>query len=213
MCFRPRQRWRRSCPRWRQRMLRALVSIGPALGAGCAGAFVHRHRRRMRLWLHGAVIAKTAIKKLCAPVVEHTAFLSSLLLKNFIGQLFPQRRPRRTSSRPQSPQFCRRLPGKRAWDRWAFLPAGPARGGRRLPRCGSRRTGQSFAAVGADNIAHVFHDAENGYIHHFCHTHGLFHYHAHQLLGRGNDDDAVHRQGLEGAQGHVAGAGGMSTNM
>ena len=46
------------------------VSIGPALGAGCAGAFVHRHRRRMcGCGCMEQLSRKLPLKKLCAPVV------------------------------------------------------------------------------------------------------------------------------------------------
>ena len=62
-------------------------------------------------------------------------------------------------------------------------------------------------AVGTGDIAHVLHQAHNGDVHHLGHFHGLLHHHAHQLLGAGHDDDAVHRQGLEHVQGYVAGSG------
>ena len=62
------------------------------------------------------------------------------------------------------------------------------------------------AAVRADRIAHVLHNAENGHVHHFGHLDGLSHDHAHQLLRAGHDDDAVHRQGLKNGQRHIAGS-------
>ena len=63
-----------------------------------------------------------------------------------------------------------------------------------------------LAAVGADDVAHVLHDAQHGHLHHLSHVHGLGYDHADQLLGAGNDHDAVHGQALEHSQGHVAGS-------
>lgn len=68
--------------------------------------------------------------------------------------------------------------------------------------------GDLFAAVGAEEVAHVFDDAYDGDGHHFGHLDGLFDDHADKLLGGGDDDDAVKRERLEDAQGDVAGAGG-----
>ena len=44
-------------------------------------------------------------------------------------------------------------------------------------------------------------------MHHVCHLHRLGHDHGHQILGGGDDDDAIHRNALEHRQGHVAGSG------
>ena len=63
-----------------------------------------------------------------------------------------------------------------------------------------------LAAVGADGVAHVLDQAEDGYMHHLGHLDGLADDHADQLLRAGHDDDAVHRQRLEHGQRHVAGA-------
>ena len=64
------------------------------------------------------------------------------------------------------------------------------------------------AAVGAGNIAHVLHKADDGNIHFFGHLHGLFHDHGDEVLRGGDNDDAVERNGLEDAQRHIARAGG-----
>ena len=61
-------------------------------------------------------------------------------------------------------------------------------------------------AVRAGDIAHVLHQAHDGDLHHLRHLDGLLHHHAHQLLGGGHDDDAVQGNGLEHAEGHVAGS-------
>ena len=50
--------------------------------------------------------------------------------------------------------------------------------------------------------------AQNGDVHHLGHLDGLGDNHAHQILGGGDHHDAVHRQGLEHRQGHIAGSGG-----
>ena len=68
--------------------------------------------------------------------------------------------------------------------------------------------GDLLPAVGADQVAHVLHHAHDGNVHHLGHLHRLLYHHAHQLLGGGHDDDAVQGQGLEDAEGHVAGARG-----
>ena len=68
--------------------------------------------------------------------------------------------------------------------------------------------GVLLAAVGAAEVAVVLHQAQNGDVHHLGHLDGLGDNHAHQILGGGDDDDAVHREGLEHRQGHVAGSGG-----
>jgi len=65
-----------------------------------------------------------------------------------------------------------------------------------------------LAAVRADDVAHVLHDAQHGHLHHLGHVHGLGHDHAHQLLGACHHHDAVHGQALEHGQGHVTGARG-----
>ena len=44
-------------------------------------------------------------------------------------------------------------------------------------------------------------------MHHLGHAYGLGHDHGDKLLRRGDDHDAVHRQGLEDRQGHVARSG------
>ncbi|CAN4012882.1 signal peptidase I, partial [Dysosmobacter welbionis] len=61
-------------------------------------------------------------------------------------------------------------------------------------------------AVRAGDIAHVLHQAHDGDLHHLCHLHGFLHHHAHQLLGRGHDHDAVQGNGLEHTEGHIAGS-------
>ena len=68
--------------------------------------------------------------------------------------------------------------------------------------------GVLLAAVGAAEVAVVLHQAQNGDVHHLGHLDGLGDNHAHQILGGGDHHDAVHRQGLEHRQGHVAGSGG-----
>ena len=65
-----------------------------------------------------------------------------------------------------------------------------------------------FAAVRAQDIAHVFHKAQHGNVHHIGHVHGLGDDQAHQLLRAGHYDDAVHRQRLEHRQRYVARARG-----
>ena len=64
------------------------------------------------------------------------------------------------------------------------------------------------AAVRAAKVGIVLHEAQHGNVHHVRHFHGLRHDHGHQILGRGNDDHAVHRQALEHRQGYVTGSGG-----
>ena len=63
------------------------------------------------------------------------------------------------------------------------------------------------AAVGTFHIAHVLHQAQHGDVHHLGHLHRLGDDHAHQLLGGGDNEDAVQGQGLEHGQRRVAGAG------
>ena len=63
-----------------------------------------------------------------------------------------------------------------------------------------------LAAVGADDVAHVLHNAQHGHLHHLSHVHGLGHDHAHQLLRACHHNNAVHRQALEHGQGHITGS-------
>ena len=65
----------------------------------------------------------------------------------------------------------------------------------------------ALAAVRAAEIAVVLHKADDGHMHHLGHAHGLGHDHGDKLLRRGDDHNAVHRQGLEDRQGHVARSG------
>jgi len=65
-----------------------------------------------------------------------------------------------------------------------------------------------LAAVRADDVAHVFYDAQHGHLHHLSHVHGLCHDHAYQLLRACHHNDAIHRQALEHGQGHITGARG-----
>ena len=44
-------------------------------------------------------------------------------------------------------------------------------------------------------------------MHHFGHLHSLGNDHAHQVLGRSDDDDTIHRQALEHGQRYIAGSG------
>ena len=63
-----------------------------------------------------------------------------------------------------------------------------------------------MAAVGAGEVAHVFHDAQYGDVHELRHAHRLGNYHGDQAL-RGSDDYyAVYRQALEYCQWYVAGS-------
>ena len=48
-----------------------------------------------------------------------------------------------------------------------------------------------LAAIRAENITHVFHQAKNGDIHHLRHLHRFSDDHGNQLLRRGDDDNAV----------------------
>ena len=64
------------------------------------------------------------------------------------------------------------------------------------------------AAVGAGDVAHVLHEADDGNVHLLGHLHGLFHDHGDEVLRGGDNDDAVERDGLEDAQRHIARAGG-----
>ena len=67
--------------------------------------------------------------------------------------------------------------------------------------------GVLLAAVRALEVAVVLHQAQHGNVHHLGHLDGLGDDHAHQILGRGDHDDPVHREGLEHSQGHVTGSG------
>ena len=64
------------------------------------------------------------------------------------------------------------------------------------------------AGVGGFEVGHVFDDAEDGDVHHFCHFDGFGDDHGDEFLGRGDDDDACDGEGLEDGEGDVAGAGG-----
>ena len=64
-----------------------------------------------------------------------------------------------------------------------------------------------LAAVRALEVAVVLHHAEQRDVHHLRHLDRLAHDHGNQILRRGDDQDAVHRQGLEHGQRHVARAG------
>ena len=64
-----------------------------------------------------------------------------------------------------------------------------------------------LSAVGAGNVAHVFNQCQYRHIHHFSHINGFFNNHAYKFLRRGNYNNAVHGNGLEYRQRHVAGAG------
>ena len=65
-----------------------------------------------------------------------------------------------------------------------------------------------LAAVGADGVAHIFDQTQNGHMHHLGHLDGLADDHADQLLRAGYDNDAVHRQRLKDSQRHIAGSRG-----
>ena len=64
-----------------------------------------------------------------------------------------------------------------------------------------------FAAIGAFDIRHIFHDAEDGHVHLLRHIHGFADDHRNQFLRRGHDNETVHGQRLEHRQSHIAGAG------
>ena len=64
-----------------------------------------------------------------------------------------------------------------------------------------------LAAVRALQIAVVLDDAEHRNVHHLGHLDCLADDHGDQILRRGDDDDAVYRQGLEYGQRYVARAG------
>ena len=64
----------------------------------------------------------------------------------------------------------------------------------------------ALAAVGALEIAHILNNAENGDLHHLSHFDRLFNDHADQLLGRGDNYNAVERNALENSQRNVAGS-------
>ena len=54
-----------------------------------------------------------------------------------------------------------------------------------------------LAAVRADGVAHVLHDAEDGDLHQLGHVHGLGDDHGDEFLRGSDDDDAVDGKGLE----------------
>ena len=61
-----------------------------------------------------------------------------------------------------------------------------------------------LAALVALEAGHVLHQTQHRHVHHLRHAGGLFDDHLHQLLRRGDEDDPVHRQGLEEGEGHIA---------
>ncbi|MPM99849.1 hypothetical protein SDC9_147044 [bioreactor metagenome] len=61
-----------------------------------------------------------------------------------------------------------------------------------------------FFAARALDIAHVLHEREHGNLHQSCHMHGFFDDHAHQLLRRGDNHDAVHGDRLKHRQRNVS---------
>ena len=79
---------------------------------------------------------------------------------------------------------------------------------RRLRRFALAEEAELFAAVRAENIAHVLNEAQNGHLHHLRHLDRLLHHHGDELLGGGHHDNAVQRDGLEDGEGHVPGARG-----
>ena len=78
---------------------------------------------------------------------------------------------------------------------------------RRLVQMALAEDLMALAAVRAAEIAVVLHKADDGHMHHLGHAHGLGHDHGDKLLRRGDNHNAVHRQGLEDRQGHVARSG------
>ena len=67
--------------------------------------------------------------------------------------------------------------------------------------------GDLLSAIGADEIAHIFHEAEDRHVHQLCHIDRLFHDHGDQLLRAADDHDAVERQRLENGQRNVTRSG------
>ena len=65
-----------------------------------------------------------------------------------------------------------------------------------------------FAAIRANEIAHIFYKAKHGHVHNLRHIHSLFHHHFDKILGGGDDDDARNGNTLEHGQGHVTRSGG-----
>ena len=63
------------------------------------------------------------------------------------------------------------------------------------------------AAIGTFEVGHIFHDTQNGHIHHFRHFYSLIHNHANQLLRRSYNNNAVNRDRLENSQRNIPCAG------
>ena len=64
----------------------------------------------------------------------------------------------------------------------------------------------ALAAVGALEVGHVLHEAQQLDVHVVREVHGLAHDHGHQLLRSGYRDNAVNRQRLEHGEQHVGGS-------
>ena len=63
-----------------------------------------------------------------------------------------------------------------------------------------------LAAVRAFDVGHVLDEPEHCYLHHLRHPHGFAHDHLDEVLGGGDDDDALNREGLEDGQRDVTGS-------
>ena len=61
-----------------------------------------------------------------------------------------------------------------------------------------------LAAVRAYQVAHILYDTDDRNIHQLCHLASLLDNHRNQILRRGHDDDAVHRNRLENSQRNIA---------
>ena len=59
-------------------------------------------------------------------------------------------------------------------------------------------------AIGAGEVAHVFHEAQNGNFHHLCHVEGFPDDHLDELLRGHHDDRAADGNALEDGQRHIA---------
>ena len=64
-----------------------------------------------------------------------------------------------------------------------------------------------LATIRAFHPAHVLHDAQHRHIHGIGHVVRLADNQRNQVLGRGDDDDAIDRNGLEHGQRNIAGSG------
>ena len=64
-----------------------------------------------------------------------------------------------------------------------------------------------LAAVRTAQIAVILHDTKYGNPHHVSHFHSLAHNHGNQVLGGGDNDNAIHRNALEHGQGDITGSG------